>query len=303
MVKREEYFDAIGKEEQNNEFIAIARKSFVRDVWERFKCNKRALTGLIVLAVILCITLLGPILSPYTYDGMGTSINSKISIIHWFGTDALGRDLFVRVLYGIRISLTIGFVTTLINIVLGVLYGGIAGYRGGKTDMAMMRIVDVMYAVPSLLYIILLMLIFGSNIGSIMLGMCVSGWIGVARLMRSQVITLKEREFALAAYTQGASAKRILFRHLFTNAMGPIVVSATLAVPQAIFMEAFLSFIGMGISAPQASLGTLAQSARMYMSIYPNQMICPIAMICLIIFALNFIGEGLDEALNPKGSR
>jgi len=301
MLERTAYFEPIASEEQNCEFIAMEQKSFARDVWERFRSNRRALIGLCVLAFIVLLAVVGPMVSPYPYDGMGADINKGLSWKHWFGTDALGRDLFTRVLYGVRISLMIGFVTTFINMVLGVLYGGIAGFVGGKADMLLMRMVDVMYAIPSLLYIILLMLILGANVGSIMLGMCVSGWIGVARLMRSQVIALKEREFALAAYTQGASPARILCRHLLSNAMGPLVVSATLNIPQAIFMEAFLSFIGMGISAPQASLGTLAQSARMYMSVFPNQMICPIAMICLIIFALNFIGEGLDEALNPKG--
>lgn len=302
MLLETEYFEPIDSKEQNSEFIAMERKSFARDVWERFKHNRRALIGLVVLSFLSLLALFGPMISPYPYDGMGVDINQGISLTHWFGTDALGRDLFTRVLYGIRISLVIGFVPTFINILLGILYGGIAGYVGGRLDMIMMRIVDVLYAVPSLLYIILLMLLLGANVGSIMLGMCVSGWIGYSRLMRSQVIALKEREFALAAYTQGASAPRILFKHLLTNAMGPLIVSATLGIPQAIFMEAFLSFIGMGISAPQASLGTLAQSARMYMSVYPNQMICPIIMICLIIFALNFIGEGLDEALNPKSS-
>lgn len=302
-MKKEEYFEPIDKSEQNSEFIAMEPRSFARDVWERFKSNRRALAGFVVLTLIILLALIGPLVSPYPYDGMGTEINKGLSLKHWFGTDALGRDLFTRVLYGIRISLLVGFFTTFINIIIGVIYGGIAGYIGGKVDMLMMRLVDIIYAVPSLLYIILLMLMFGSNVGSIMLGMCISGWIGMARLMRTQVVALKEREFALAAYIEGASASRILFRHMFTNAVSPILVEATLAIPQAIFMEAFLSFIGMGISAPQASLGTLAQDARMYMQIYPHQMICPILMICIIIFALNFISEGLSEALDPMNIR
>lgn len=303
MLAKSEYFEPIDKSEQNNEFIAMAPRSFLADVWERFKCNHRALTGLVVLAAIVMLALVGPMISPYAYDGMGTEINQGISLKHWFGTDALGRDLFTRSLYGIRISLFVGFVSTLINCVLGILYGGIAGYVGGRADSVMMRVVDIIYAVPSLLYIILLMLMFGANVQSIMIGMCISGWIGVARMMRTQVISLKEREFALAAYIEGAGAPRILFKHMLPNAMGPILVEATLAIPQAIFMEAFLSFIGMGISAPQASLGTLAQDARMYMAVYPHQMVCPILMICLIIFALNFISEGLSEALDPTNSR
>ena len=303
MLQKSEFFKPIDKSEQDSEFIAMEPRSFWHDVWDRFRSNRRALIGLIVLLLIVLLAVLGPFFSPYPYDGMGTEVNRGPSGTHWFGTDALGRDLFTRVLYGIRISLFVGFVSTLINCVIGVLYGGVAGYVGGRTDAAMMRFVDVLYAVPSLLYIILLMMMFGANVGSIMLGMCISGWVGIARLMRTQVISLKGREYVLAAYTEGAGPARILFKHMFSNAMSPILVQATLAIPQAIFQEAFLSFIGMGISAPQASLGTLAQDARMYMAIYPHQMICPIAMICIIIFALNFISEGLSEALDPTNSR
>ena len=303
MLQKSEFFKPIDKSEQDSEFIAMEPRSFWHDVWDRFRSNRRALIGLIVLLIIVLLAVVGPLVSPYPYDGMGTEVNCGPSATHWFGTDALGRDLFTRVLYGIRISLFVGFVSTLINCVIGVLYGGVAGYVGGRTDAAMMRFVDVLYAVPSLLYIILLMMLFGANVGSIMVGMCVSGWVGIARLMRTQVISLKGREYVLAAYTEGAGPARILFKHMFSNAMSPILVQATLAIPQAIFQEAFLSFIGMGISAPQASLGTLAQDARMYMAIYPHQMICPIAMICIIIFALNFISEGLSEALDPTNSR
>ncbi len=299
MLAKADYFKPIDPALQNGEFIAVAPRGFWRDVWDRFKVNRRALVGLVILILIILAAAIGPVLSPYPYDGMGTDINSGMSLKHLFGTDALGRDLFTRSLYGVRISLMVGFLTTFINMLLGIIYGGIAGYVGGKADMIMMRVVDVIYAVPSLLYIILLMLIFGSNVGSIMLGMCISGWIGTSRMMRTQVIALKEREFALAAYTEGASAFRILFRHMFTNALGPLLVEATMAIPQAIFQEAFLSFIGMGISAPQASLGTLAQDAKMYMTVYPNQMFCPVSIICIIIFALNFISEGLSEALDP----
>ena len=303
MLQKSEFFKPIDKSEQDSEFIAMEPRSFWHDVWDRFRSNRRALIGLIVLLFIVLLAVIGPFFSPYPYDGMGTEVNCGPSAAHWFGTDALGRDLFTRVLYGIRISLFVGFVSTLINCAIGVLYGGVAGYVGGRADAVMMRFVDVLYAVPSLLYIILLMMMFGSNVGSIMLGMCISGWVGIARLMRTQVISLKGREYVLAAYTEGAGPARILFKHMFSNAMSPILVQATLAIPQAIFQEAFLSFIGMGISAPQASLGTLAQDARMYMAIYPHQMVCPIAMICIIIFALNFISEGLSEALDPTNSR
>lgn len=302
MLNPNEYFEPLEASEKNDEYIPIESKSFWRDVWERFCGNKRALFGLILLGVIVLIAVLGPILSPYPYDGMDTSIaNQPASLAHWFGTDQMGRDEFTRVLYGARISLLIGFVATAVNVIIGIIYGGIAGYVGGKVDMVMMRIMDVIYSVPAMIYIILIMLILGSNVYSVMIGICVNGWVNMARMVRGQIITLKEREFAVAAYVLGASRNRILFKHLMINTLGPIIVTATLMVPQAIFNEAFLSFIGIGISAPQASLGTLAQDAKMLLARYPMQMVYPVTVICLVIFALNFIGEGLEEALNPKG--
>ena len=304
MLKPEEYFEPLPASEKNEEYIAMESKSFARDVWERFCSNKRALVGLILLGMIVIIAVVGPWISPYPYDGMDTMIsNQGASLAHWFGTDQMGRDEFTRVLYGARISLMIGFVATAVNVVIGIIYGGIAGYIGGKVDMVMMRMVDVIYSVPAMIYIILIMLILGSNVYSVMIGICVNGWVNMARIVRSEVITLKEREFAVAAFVMGASKKRILFRHLVVNAMGPIIVTATLMVPQAIFNEAFLSFIGIGISAPAASLGTLAQDAKMLLAKYPMQMVYPVAVICVVIFALNFIGDGLEEALNPKGRR
>lgn len=302
MLKPEEYFDPLPQDEKNEDYIAMESKSFGRDVWERFSKNKRALAGLILLVLIAAAAVFGSVLSPYPYDGMDTSAaNQGVSFAHWFGTDQMGRDELTRVLYGARISLMIGFVSTAVNVLIGIIYGGIAGYIGGRTDMVMMRIVDVIHSVPAMIYMILIMLILGSNVYSVMIGICVNGWVNMARIVRSEVITLKEREFAVAAFVLGASRKRILFRHLVVNAMGPIIVTATLMVPQAIFNEAFLSFIGIGISAPAASLGTLAQDAKMRLAKYPMQMVYPVAVICVVIFALNFIGDGLEDALNPKG--
>lgn len=304
MLEPSEYFEPIEAKEQNNEFIAIESKSFFRDVCGRFVKNKRAMIALILFTVIALFAVFGPMFSPYSYDGMDSAImNLKPSGSHWFGTDRFGRDLFTRVLYGARISLLVGIVTAVINTIVGVLYGGIAGYVGGRLDMWLMRLTDILYSIPELLYIILIMLIFGSNVYSIIIGICVAGWISMARLVRAQIITLKEQEFSLAAYVLGASGSRILFRHLIINALGTITVQVTLMIPQAIFMEAFLSFVGVGISAPMASLGTLAQDARTYLEIFPYQMLFPVAAICVTIFSLNFIGEGLNAALNPKGKR
>ena len=304
MLRPEEYFDPLPQEDRDAQFIAIQSKSFARNVWESFSRNRLALVGLILLALLVCAAVFGPMLSPYPYDGMDAmSRNQGSSAAHWFGTDQMGRDVFTRVLYGARVSLLVGFASTALNLVIGVLYGSIAGYVGGRVDMVMMRIVDVIYAVPAMIYMILLMLIFGSNIYSVMLGICVNGWINMARIVRSQVMSLKEQEFSVAAFVIGASRRRILFRHLLLNSLGPIIVTVTLMIPQAIFTEAFLSFIGIGISAPMASLGTLAQDAKMLMNVYPMQMVWPVLVICIVIFSLNFIGEGLETALNPRGKR
>ena len=304
MLRPEEYFDPLPQEDRDAQFIAIQSKSFARNVWESFSRNRLALVGLILMAVLVCAAIFGPMLSPYPYDGMDAmSRNQSSSAAHWFGTDQMGRDILTRVLYGARVSLLVGFASTALNLVIGVLYGSVAGYVGGRVDMVMMRIVDVIYAVPAMIYMILLMLIFGSNIYSVMLGICVNGWINMARIVRSQVMSLKEQEFSVAAFVIGASRKRILFRHLLLNSLGPIIVTVTLMIPQAIFTEAFLSFIGIGISAPMASLGTLAQDAKMLMNVYPMQMVWPVLVICIVIFSLNFIGEGLETALNPRGKR
>ena len=203
-------------------------------------------------------------------------------------------------MYGARISLSVGFAAAGINLVIGVIYGGVAGYLGGRVDLIMMRVVDMLYSIPSLLYVILIMLVFGSNMFSVLLGICVSSWVGMARLVRTQVLSLKEQEFSLAAFVMGASRARILFKHLIINSIGPIIVSLTMMVPSAIFQESFLGFVGIGISAPMSSWGTLANEARMVLNSYPLQIVWPVLSICLTMLALNFLGDGLGEALDPK---
>jgi oligopeptide transport system permease protein len=290
--------------QKNDEFIAMESKSFAKDVWQRFCRNRRALFGFVLLSCIVLLAVFGAMASPYTYDGQDTAIrNLPPHAQHWFGTDKFGRDIFTRVLYGVRMSLLIGFVSTAVNFLVGLVYGGVAGYCGGYADMLMMRVCDILYAIPAMLYIILIMLIFGSHVGSILIGICLSGWVGVARIVRAQVLSLKEREYALAAYVLGSSRRRIFFKHLLANSMGALLVTVTLMIPQAIFMEAFLSFIGIGISAPMASLGTLAQDAKTYFQVYPTQILFPIGMICLIIFSLSFISKGLEEAFDPRNRR
>lgn len=294
-------FDPLPEEERNAEFIAVESRTFFQDAWRNFRRNRVALVSLCFIVLMCLLAIFVPILSPFTYDGMDTSaLNQLPSLQHWFGTDKFGRDIFVRVMYGARISLSVGFAAAGINLVIGVIYGGIAGYVGGKVDLIMMRVVDMIYSIPSLLYIILIMLVFGSNMFSVLLGICVSSWVGMARLVRTQVMSLKEQEFSLAAAVMGAGRSRILFKHLIINSLGPIIVSLTMMVPSAIFQESFLGFVGIGISAPMSSWGTLANEARMVLNSYPIQILWPVLSICLTMLALNFLGDGLGEALDPK---
>ena len=275
--------------------------SYWQDAWRRFRRDKLALFGLIVIAIITLFAIFGPMLCPYSYEEADFfSVSQPPSAAHWFGTDALGRDLYVRVLYGARISLSIGVVAALVNMVIGVLYGGIAGYFGGAVDNVMMRIVDILIALPSLLYIVIIMMLLGSNVRSILIALCISSWIGTARITRSQVVSLKHQEYALAAKLAGASDFEILIRHLLPNAMGPIIVSVMFLIPSAIFSEAFLTFLGIGIQKPMASWGSLANDAIPKLTSAPYQMFFPIAAISLTMFSLNFIGDGLRDALDPK---
>lgn len=297
----ESEFEPLPDSEKDAEFVAMESRIYWSDVWRNFRKNKLAVVSLVFLIVMILLAIFVPMFSPYTYDGQDlTTRNAMPSLAHLFGTDKFGRDIFVRVMYGARISLSVGFAAAGINLVIGTIYGGIAGYCGGKVDLIMMRIVDIIYAVPTLLYVILIMLVFGSNVWSVLLAICVSSWVGLARQVRAQVMSLKEQEYAQCARVMGASDARILFRHLITNSIGPIIVNTTLMVPSAIFTEAFLSFVGIGISIPQASWGTMANDARSLISSYPLQMVWPVAAICLTMLALNFIGDALNDALDPK---
>lgn len=294
-------FEPLDESEKNSEFIAMESRTFLSDAWHSFKQNKLALISLCFLIVMVLMAIFVPIFSPFTYDGQDMSIANELpSLVHPFGTDKFGRDILVRVMYGARISLSVGFAAAGICMVIGIIYGGIAGYAGGRLDMVMMRIVDILYAIPSLLYIILIMLVFGSNMFSVLLGVCISSWIGMARLVRMQVMSLKEQEFSLAALVLGASKARILFKHLIINSIGPIIVSLTMMVPSAIFQESFLGFVGIGISAPMSSWGTLANDARNMIYSNPIQIVWPVGAICLTMLALNFLGDGLGEALDPR---
>ena len=294
-------YQPIDPEALSADEIARPSVSYWQDAWRRFKSDKMAMFGLVVIVIITLFAVFGPIFCPYGYeDADFFHVNEWPSKAHWFGTDALGRDLYVRVLYGARISLSIGVVAALVNMIIGVLYGGIAGFCGGLVDNVLMRIVDILIALPSLLYTILLMMLLGTNIRSILIALCLSSWVGTARITRSQVVTLKPQEYALAGRLAGASSFEILLRHLLPNAMGPIIVSVMFLIPSAIFSEAFLSFLGIGIQKPMASWGSLANDAIGTLVSSPYQMFFPITAISLTMFSLNFIGDGLRDALDPK---
>lgn len=219
---------------------------------------------------------------------------------YWFGTDHLGRDLYVRVLYGARISLLVGLIATVIQFFIGVTYGGISGYTGGKVDNLMMRIVDIIATIPLLLYVILLMVVMGAGLKTIIIALGSVYWVTMARIVRGSVLSIKEQEYVLAARTIGASTWRIMARHLIPNAMGSIIVALAMNIPSAIFTESFLSFIGLGVSAPMASWGTLASDALGGLRTYAYQLFYPSIFIAVTVLAFNFLGDGLRDALDPR---
>jgi oligopeptide transport system permease protein len=259
------------------------------------------MVGLWVIVAITLIAIFGPMLSPYSYSDQSLfDQNMYITREHWLGTDDLGRDLLTRIMYGARISLTVGFVASFINLTVGVVYGGISGYYGGQVDNIMMRIVEILSGIPLLLYVILLMVVLKPGLQNILIALGLVYWLGMARIVRGQILSLKEQDYVLAARTIGANNWRIIWKHLIPNAMGPIIVTATLNIPQAIFTEAFLSFIGLGVNAPMASWGVLANDSLPSFRTYPWQLFFPAIAISITMLAFNFLGDGLRDALDPK---
>lgn len=280
------------------ESVYVARPS----AWYRLQQNKLALVGLGIIVVMIILAIVGPMFSSYTYAEQDLmAANQGPSSAHWFGTDTLGRDLYTRVMYGARISLTIGFVAALINLVIGVIYGGVSGFFGGKVDRVMMGIVDILYGIPLLLYVILLMVVLEPGLTSIFIALGIAYWLTMARIVRSQIIKIKKEEYVIATQSMGIPSWRILWRHILPNCAGPIIITMTLAIPEAIFTEAFLSFIGLGVSAPMASWGVLAAEGINSMRSYPFQLIFPALAISITMLGFAFFGDGLRNALNPKG--
>lgn len=303
-------FAPLSEDEKNFEQVVRPSVGYWKDAWRRLKSNKVALISLIVVILSILFALVGPLLSPYAFDATDfAATNARPSAKHLFGTDAIGRDLLVRIMYGARYSLIIGISAAIINLVIGVIYGGVAGFIGGKVDTIMMRIVDILYSIPTIIYVILLMAVLQnaglgkSGLFTIILAMSISYWVNMARIVRGDILQLKQQDFILAAKSLGASKTRILFRHLIPNCIGSIIVTLTLLIPQAIFTEAFLSFLGLGINAPLASLGTLCNDAMKAIYVHPYQLFFPAIMICIIILSFNLLGDGLTEALDPKHQR
>lgn len=260
--------------------------------------NRQALAGCMILGIWILFAVLVPVFWPWSYSEQNAEIqNQAMSMTHLFGTDKFGRDIFARVWYGAGISLLIGIASALINGCVGVLYGAAAGYAGKHADMVMMRIADIISSIPSMLYVILITLAAGAGAGSMILGLCVAGWIDMARIVRGEIQRLKETDFAAAARMEGIPRIRILWRHLLPNAAGPILVNLIFLIPQAIFTEAFLSFLGVGLEPPAASLGTIIQEARSQMLVYPNQMVCPLVVLCVMLLALNAVGTAFEGQL------
>ena len=272
-----------------------------KDAIDRLVSNKLSLFGLIYVVFIITLALITPFIAPYDYAYQNLELGSSPpSPEHWLGTDTLGRDLLTRMMYGSRVSLMVGFLATIVALTIGVTWGTVAGFAGGKTDTIMMRIVDVLYGIPFIIFVILLMVIFGRNLVLLFMAIGAVEWLTMARIVRSQVMSLSKQEFILAAEAMGVSKPSIIYKHLIPNTIGPVIVYATLTVPQIMLLEAFLSFLGLGVQAPLSSWGLLIRDGAVSMEEYWWLLIFPSLAFSLTLFSLNFIGDGLRDALDPR---
>ena len=275
--------------------------SLFKDALVRLTTNKLSLFSLIYIVSLVVMALITPFVAPFDYAYQDLSLGASApSADHLLGTDTLGRDLLTRMMYGSRISLMVGFLATSVALVIGVIWGTVAGFSGGKTDAIMMRIVDTLYGIPFIILIILLMVIFGRNLILLFLAIGAVEWLTMARIVRSQVLNLSKQEFILSAEAMGVSKISIVFRHLIPNAMGPVIVYATLTVPQIMLLEAFLSFLGLGVQPPLSSWGLLIRDGAVSMEEYWWLLIFPSLAFSLTLFSLNFIGDGLRDAIDPR---
>ena len=281
----------------------VAGRSLWADAWRTLRHNRAAVIGAVIIAAMAVLVIVGPWLSPYAYDFTdwgNASIGPSLATGHVFGTDTLGRDLFVRTLYGGRISLLVGVVATAVSLVIGVAYGAIAGYFGGRVDALMMRVVDILYALPFMFFVILLMVFFGRSIVLIFVAIGAINWLDMARIVRGQTLSLKHREFVEAAQAQGVGAAAIIRRHIVPNLLGVVAVYVTLTIPQVILVESFLSFLGLGVQEPMTSWGALVNDGSEALESAPWMLIFPALFLATTLFCFNFLGDGMRDALDPK---
>jgi len=278
--------------------------SLWHDAWLRLRKNRAAVTGGVVLVIMVVLAILTPWIAPYGYETQNLDLGATPpSAAHWLGTDIFGRDLLTQILYGGRISLAVGFIATAVALVIGVTWGAVAGYVRGRIDSVMMRFVDILYALPFMIFIILLMVVFGRNILLLFLAIGAVEWLTMARIMRTQVQSLRQQEFVEAAVSLGLPPSAIIFKHIIPNALGPIIVYTTLTIPSVMLLEAFLSFLGLGIQPPQTSWGLLISYGAETMEEYPWLLIFPGMALTITLFSLNFLGDGLRDALDVRGSK
>jgi oligopeptide transport system permease protein len=293
-------FEPLAASEKNSEVLA-PQAGYWKDAWRRFKANKGALIGLILITLLLLITFIGPYFNDHNYWSQNPSMSNQEHFgDHFFGTDDKGRDLWQRVWYGAKVSLLIAFIAAFLDVVIGVVFGGISGYFGGRVDAIMQRILEIMYSIPNIVVIILLMMYLEPGILPIAVALSFTGWVPMARVVRAQIMKLKTQEYVLAARTMGASHFRILFKHLIPNVMGPIIIAVTFSIPHAIFFEALLSFIGLGLRPPSASLGILVNDGYRVLQLFPFELFWPALVLSIIMLSFNLIGDGLRDALDPK---
>jgi len=282
---------------------AIEATGLGSDAWRRLRANRLAIGAGIVLVALILLALIAPWLSAYELDQVDWSLprlSSPPGLGHWFGTDSNGRDLFVRVWYGTRVSLLVALLATVVSVLIGVAWGATAGYLGGRADEWLMRIVDVLYALPYMFFVIILTVVFGRSLWLIFIAIGAVGWLTMARIVRGQALALRQRDFISAAIALGQPQRRIIARHIVPNVLGTVIVYATLTVPQVILFESFLSFLGLGVQEPLTSLGRLVADGALQMEESPWQLLAPAGVLATLLLCLNFLGDGLRDALDPR---
>lgn len=297
----DDLFERVGTKGLSGEDIGKKSLTYWADVWRRFRSNKLALFGLILLGLVIILLFIGPLLSGKDYQFIDASMKNLLpSSEYWFGTDDMGRDLFTRVCVGGRISIYIGLCCTLVMFVIGALVGAIAGLQGGLVDDILMRICEFIGNLPYLIIVVILSMVMGRSMFSLVFAMSLTAWVGTARMVRGQILQIKEQDYVQAARALGADTGRIIIKHLLPNTMGIIMVDITMSVPGFIFSEAFLSYIGLGVRPPETSWGALASAGQQQLMFYPHQLFFPCLMIILTMLSFHLIGDGLSDALDPK---